>query len=162
FSLSGAFAIAAILALSFAGCSNNTDKLTPVVESSPLPDPASNLVGRVVRAAKNRVRVVRTNTGWQLERNGSPYFIKGAGGDGSCELLARLGGNSIRTWGAENLEKQLDDAQRNGISVCVGIWLGHEGHGFDWNDAAQIARQTEMVREAVQQYKGHPAVVLWG
>ena len=35
---------------------------------------------------------------WQLLRDGEPYFIKGAGGDQSLEMLAAAGGNTIRTW----------------------------------------------------------------
>src|SRR5271166_6421159 len=59
------------------------------------------------------VRVVKNGEGWQLLRNGEPYFIKGAGGDGPRALLARAGGNSIRTWGADKLDALLDEAQRN-------------------------------------------------
>src|SRR5436305_489292 len=70
------------------------------------------------------VRVVKSGDGWQLLRDGQPYFIKGAGGDGSRALLARAGGNSIRTWGADKLDKVLDEAHSHGLSVTVGIWLG--------------------------------------
>lgn len=107
------------------------------------------------------VRVVKTDAGYQLTRDGEPYFIKGAGGDGSRKLLAAAGGNSVRTWGAENLGPVLDEAHKHGLSVAVGIWLGHERHGFNYNDADQVARQAETVREAVQRYKDHPAVLLW-
>jgi hypothetical protein len=109
------------------------------------------------------VRVVKNRDGWQLLRDGQPYFIKGAGGDASREVLARAGGNSIRTWGADNkLEKVLDEAQRHGLSVTVGIWLGHERHGFNYNDADQVAAQYENAKKVVLRYKDHPAVLLWG
>jgi hypothetical protein len=108
------------------------------------------------------VRVVKDENGWQLLRNGQPYFIKGAGGDGSRALLAQAGGNSIRTWGADKLESMLDEAQRHGLSVAVGIWLGHERHGFNYNDADQVAAQYENVRQVILRYKDHPAVLMWG
>jgi hypothetical protein len=44
----------------------------------------------------------------------------------------------------------------------VGVWLGHERHGFDWNDPAAIARQRKMVEDAVVAYRDHPAVLSWG
>src|SRR5262249_21167310 len=99
------------------------------------------------------VRLVKNDDGWQLLRNGEPYFIKGVGGGGSRKALVAAGGNSLRTWGAENLQPVLDEAQQLGLSVAVGIWLGHERHGFNWNDADQVAAQYEMVRTTVLRYK---------
>jgi hypothetical protein len=104
----------------------------------------------------------KTSDGWELSRNGTPYFIRGAGGDGSRALLARLGGNSVRTWGTDDLKVKLDAAHKHGLSVAVGIWLGHERHGFNYNDPDQVSRQKEKVREAILRYKDHPAVLLWG
>jgi hypothetical protein len=108
------------------------------------------------------VKVVKTAGGWQLLRDGKPYFIKGAGGDGSRKALAAAGGNSVRTWGADKLGPLLGEARELGMSVTVGIWLGHERHGFNYNDADQVARQLEAARRAILQYKDHPAVLMWG
>jgi hypothetical protein len=108
------------------------------------------------------VRLEHTPQGYRLVRDGKPYFIRGAGGDGSLDLLARSGGNSLRTWGADHLQAKLDEAQRLGLTVAVGIWLGHERHGFDYNNADQVAAQFEEARRIVEQYKNHPAVLLWG
>lgn len=98
---------------------------------------------------------------WQLLRGGQPYFICGAGGDGPKPLLAKVGGNSYRTWGADDLGPKLDEAQRLGLSVTVGIWLGQERQGFKYDDPAQRRRQLERVRAAVAKYKGHSAVLMW-
>lgn len=108
------------------------------------------------------VRLERTANGHQLLRDGQPYFIRGAGGDGSLTLLAQCGGNSVRTWGADKLASKLDEAHRLGLTVAVGIWLGHQRHGFDYNNADQVAAQLEQAREAIERYKNHPAVLLWG
>lgn len=117
------------------------------------------------QAAEERpiaVRLEHSGDGYQLLRAGKPYLIRGAGGDGSLSLLAKAGGNSIRTWGADNLGAKLDEAHRLGLTVAVGIWLGHERHGFDYNSADQVADQFEQVRQAIERYKNHPAVLLWG
>lgn len=101
--------------------------------------------------------------GFRLLRGGEPYFIKGVGF--SNEPLARFkeaGGNSIRTWGAEGLGTLLDNAQSNGLTVCAGIWLGHERHGFDYGNAGQVARQRAEVKRVVERYRQHPALILWG
>jgi hypothetical protein len=56
----------------------------------------------------------------------------------------------------------LDEAQKRGLTVCAGIWLGHPRHGFDYHDPAQVAEQAEMVRQVVLRHKDHPALLLWG
>ena len=108
------------------------------------------------------VELRQTERGWQLFRGGEPYFIRGAGGDGSLEQLAAAGANSVRTWGADDIEARLDAAHALGLSVTVGIWLGHERHGFDYSDVSQVSAQLERARESVLRYKDHPAVLLWG
>lgn len=108
------------------------------------------------------VKLTKTAVGYQLTRNGEPYFIRGAGGSGPNDLLAKAGGNSLRTWGADHLDKVLDDAHQAGLSVAVGIWLGHERHGFNYNDADQVATQFAKAGEIIARYKDHSAVLLWG
>ena len=108
------------------------------------------------------VELRQTEDGWQLLRGGEPYFIRGAGGDASLESLAAAGANSIRFWDAQDIDARLDAAHALGLSATVGIWLGHERQGFDYNDEAQVKEQFERAREAVLRYKDHPAVLLWG
>lgn len=108
------------------------------------------------------VELRQSEQGWQLFRGGEPYFIRGAGGPASLEALAAAGANSVRTWNAEQTAQTLDEAHALGLTVAVGIWLGHERHGFDYNDNAQVRDQLERVRDIVLRYKDHPAVLLWG
>jgi len=112
-------------------------------------------------APAGTVRVEQTGDGWQLQRDGQPYFVKGAGGDGSKQLLRDCGGNSIRTWGADGAGKLLDEAQAGGLTVSVGIWLGHKEHGFDYHNAAAVAAQKDHARKAIEKNKDHPALLLW-
>lgn len=107
------------------------------------------------------VELVKTESGWQLERGGEPYFILGAGGDGPLDELAAAGANSIRTWGGD-VGTLLDDAHALGMTVTVGIWLGHERHGFDYGDPAQVEEQLENARKMVLKYRDHPALLMWG
>ncbi len=118
----------------------------------------------VVWAQPIPVEVVETaDGGWQLLRGGEPYFIKGAGGDGPKHSLAAAGGNAFRTWGvgAETGEL-LDLAHGLGLTVIVGHWLGHQRHGFDYNDLDQVTEQFERVRRDVLAHRDHPALLLWG
>ncbi len=115
------------------------------------------------------VKVSRDDQGhFVLLRNGQPYFIRGAGGSDHLALLREVGGNSIRTWGIETLEKPVDGQRlidrcgSLGLTVAAGIYVGHERHGFNYSDPAQIQQQREAIRAAVRKYKDHPALLVWG
>jgi hypothetical protein len=108
------------------------------------------------------VRVEKTPEGFRLLRDGKPYFVKGVGGTGSLAALAAAGGNSVRTWGADNLEAILDEAHRHGLTVTAGIWLGHQRHGFSYNDADQVAKQFDEARKIILRHRNHPALLAWG
>jgi hypothetical protein len=108
------------------------------------------------------VELKETDKGWQLLRDNKPYFIRGAGGNTGLKKMVAAGANSLRTWGSDNIDDLLDEAHSLGLSVTVGIWLGHERHGFDYNDETQVKAQFENARKAVLRYKDHPAVLLWG
>ena len=138
--------------------------VSPALAADPVPKAGQPSVKAVAAQAgkPSIVKLVKTDAGYQLTRGGQPFFIQGAGGSGPTDLLAKAGGNSIRTWGADHLDKVLDDAQRSGLSVAVGIWLGHERHGFNYNDADQVAQQYQKAGEVIQKYKDHQAVLVWG
>ena len=121
-------------------------------------------------APGSRVQVVKQSDGtFTLLRNGEPYRVKGAGmGDGDLRLLAESGGNSIRTWGIQQLEELvdgkplLDRAHELGISVTAGFWVQHVRHGFDYSNSTSINKQRDRLRSAVLKYRHHPALLAWG
>lgn len=109
-----------------------------------------------------RVELAGETGQFQLMRAGKPYLIQGGGGNSSLKVLAGVGGNSIRTWGTDHLDKVLDEAQEAGLTVTVGFWLGHPRHGFDYTNAKQVEDQYDRFKAAVMKYKDHPAVLMWG
>jgi Glycosyl hydrolases family 2, TIM barrel domain len=114
-----------------------------------------------VGECQSKVVLKKADGKFQLLRNGQPYEIKGAGGQTHLELLVKLGGNSIRTWGADDIGSVLENAQKNGLTVCVGFWLGHERHGFDYQDQNAVLKQLDDCLMVVRKYKDHPAVLIW-
>ncbi|VXC02392.1 conserved exported hypothetical protein [Luteimonas sp. 9C] len=113
-----------------------------------------------------RVRVVATADGHQLQVDGTPFRIRGAGlQDGDQEALAARGANAFRTWHtAEDpaqVRAMLDRAQRNGLMVAMGLHVGKERHGFDYGDAAAVAAQQARLLAQVRAHKAHPAVLMW-
>src|SRR5262245_29881749 len=106
-----------------------------------------------------RITMRRADSGnWELFRDGKPFTFRGAGGGSHLDVLAASGGNSIRTWGidalgATNKGKPLvDEARERGLSIAAGIWVGHERHGFNYSDPAQLEKQRQQVRAAVAKW----------
>lgn len=122
---------------------------------------SSAMFASIASAAPVVTKVDKSAAGYQLLRDGKPYFIQGAGGDGDKPFLKACGGNSFRTWGADDIDAKLDEAERLGLTVTVGIWLGHERHGFDYANAKSVQDQFDRAKAAVQKYKDHPAVLMW-
>jgi hypothetical protein len=123
---------------------------------------AALLASSAPAAEPSLVKLVENGGKWQLLRDGKPYFIKGGGGGGPKDVLAQCGGNSFRTWGiGASTPSELDQAQRLGLTVTLGYWLGHKEQGFDYGNAAAVKRQFESVKKAVEQYKDHPALLAW-
>ena len=92
----------------------------------------------------------KTGSGYRLTRAGQPYWIRGAGGRDYLELLKDSGANSIRTWGEEDIEDLLNRCQAQGLSVCVGIWLGQERQGFNYGNDGAVRAVCKSRRAAVQ------------
>ena len=125
------------------------------------------------------VEVKQTREGWQLYRNGEPFYIKGG-----CvvrnnispelnDLLAELnaaGGNCIRLWGTgPGTLGILDAAHAHGISVFLGLWMEHPighvdsaGAFFDYTNIAAVNNQIDNLAVQVERYKDHPALLAWG
>ncbi len=102
------------------------------------------------------------NGEWRLFRDGNPYFVKGGGGHVQLDKLVSIGGNSIRTWSTDNAREILDEAQKHGLTVMMGLWVQHERHGFDYSDKEKVGLQLETFTSTVRELKDHPALLLWG
>lgn len=109
-----------------------------------------------------KVAVHQENGGYELRRAGQPYFVKGAGGSQYPERIAAYGGNSIRTWSTTEAAQVLAGANKNHLTVMLGLDVARERHGFDYNDAVARTAQLQKIRNEVLKYKDDPAVLLWG
>ncbi|MDX9912748.1 MAG: glycoside hydrolase family 2 TIM barrel-domain containing protein [Phycisphaerales bacterium] len=117
------------------------------------------------------VEVRATPAGYRVFVDGSEYTIRGAGGTDHLEELVSCGGNTIRTWGQDQLDSRtwpdgttesvLDRAERLGLKVVVGYWLEHPAHGFNYADEAAVQAQLDDVRSFIESHKDHPAVLMW-
>lgn len=102
------------------------------------------------------VTIQRTESGYTLLRDGAPFFIRGAVGNRSLERLVQAGGNSIRAG-----VRDVDRADQLGLTVLANLPFGKPRWGFDYTDRIAVANQLDELRRTVQQFKGHPALLMW-
>lgn len=107
------------------------------------------------------VEVKKVNGRYMLYRHGSPFYIKGAGGYFHLDKLKECGGNSVRIWGIEAADYVLEEAQKHGLTVMLGLDMGRERQGFDYNNTAAVKKQLEDLEKVVIKYKDHPALLMW-
>ena len=113
-----------------------------------------------------KVEIVQTQNGYELRRGGEPYPIRGAGmASADLGAFASYGGNSIRTWttidGPVDTRVLLDQAHAHGVTVALGLPMGTERHGFDYDDEEAVAAQLETMRAEILKYRDHPALLFW-
>lgn len=102
------------------------------------------------------------DSSYQFLRNGQPYYVKGAGGSQYMYRVPAYGGNSIRTWNTQNGKEVLDSAHQNGLTVLMGLSVARERHGFDYDDEEAVEKQFQNLKNEVEKYKSHPALLAWG
>lgn len=122
-----------------------------------------------VSAAPMRTTVERDAAGrWTLRTDGRAFDVRGVGGVGDLSLAASIGATAVRTWGAEDLTREIegrplvDRAGELGLRVLAGLWLEHERRGFDYANPGHLAAQRARIRAEVRRHRDHPAIFAWG
>lgn len=118
------------------------------------------------RLAATKSEIKKEGDAYRLYVDEKPFYIKGAGLEfGNIAKLAEHGGNSFRTWRTDNgnksAEEVLDEAWKHGLFVTMGLEVGRERHGFDYDDKAAVAEQFERIKAEVTRLKDHPALIIW-
>lgn len=106
----------------------------------------------------------------KLYVNGEEFFVKGAAinggnnkGDGSnpfYDTAHERGANVVRTYSQINMSV-LDDFARKGMYINMGLVIGKESEGFDYNDETARKKQINTLKSVVDRYKNHPAILMW-
>lgn len=109
-----------------------------------------------------KVELVQEDGKWTILRGGEPYFVRGVGGHEYLDQAAAYGANSLRTWSPDNAQHILDEAHKRGMTVLMGLWVGQERQGFDYDDPKAVKAQLEGFRAVVKELKDHPALLMWG
>jgi hypothetical protein len=108
------------------------------------------------------VYIKKSDNGFQLIRNGKPFYIQGAGGNSHFEELASIGGNTIRLYDTINLGNFLNEAQKSNLAVIVDIPILQYNKKYDFylnEDSNRILKQK--IKALVNKFKNHPALLIW-
>ncbi|QDP00821.1 glycoside hydrolase family 2 TIM barrel-domain containing protein [Thalassotalea sp. PS06] len=112
-----------------------------------------------------KVEIEKQQNTYQLMVDGQPFTVKGVGlgwNQGkNLEALKAAGGNSFRTWSADNADEILTKAKELGLMVALGFDTEKQLHGFDYNDEQTVREQFERFKTVVDKYKNHPNLLLW-
>jgi hypothetical protein len=114
----------------------------------------------------SKVELIHNDGKYQLFVNNKPFYVKGAGLEfGNIDALGKHGANSFRTWRTENGKEDakaiLDKAQKNGLMVLMGLEVGRERHGYNYDDTVWVKKQFEYLKSEVMRLKDHPAILGW-
>lgn len=119
------------------------------------------------KAGPAKVELREKDGKYRLYVDGEEFYVKGAG----CECwhipsLAAHGANSFRTWMDSEAQRDglemLNEAEEYGLKILMGLRLGRERHGFDYDNVDSVAAQFERIKATVMEYKDHPALLGWG
>jgi hypothetical protein len=108
------------------------------------------------------VFIQKTSSGYELIRNGNPFYILGAGGSSNFNVLAELGGNTIRIYDTVQIIKKLDEAHKNNLAVIIDIPIPAHHKSYDYySDDLKNMILKENVKSLVSECKNHPALLMW-
>ncbi|WP_053992568.1 glycoside hydrolase family 2 TIM barrel-domain containing protein [Mangrovimonas sp. TPBH4] len=108
------------------------------------------------------VRIIETEKGYEIIRNGRPFYIKGAGGKPYFKELSEAGGNTLRLYDTINTAKILDEALKYDIAVILDIPLpDYNRYAWAYEDNSKIELMKTRIRDYVMEHKDHPALLMW-
>lgn len=109
-----------------------------------------------------KVYVKKTSNGYQLIRNGNPFFIKGSSGNSHFAELKAAGANTLRIYDTLHLQQKLDMADSLGLAVIVDIPVPRfvEPDTIFSNEES-MAKLYKGTKKFVTRYKDHPALLYW-
>ena len=115
-----------------------------------------------VENTSRKVYISEYDGSYTMVRNGQPYKIVGAAGHTNLKKLKEIGGNTIRTYDTLNLGSILDNAEKNGLAVMVGLPIPESKYSKYVYDKPEVrSKQFRDIKKLINKYKDHPAVLLW-
>jgi hypothetical protein len=115
---------------------------------------------KTVTDESRMVYIKKANNGFQLIRNGSPFYIRGAAGNSHFGDLRECGGNTIRLYDTINLGAALNEAAKYGLAAIVDIPIPVNRYSVYESDSANRILM-QKTRDFVRRFKNFPALLMW-
>lgn len=108
------------------------------------------------------VYIKKDQNGFKLYRNGNPFRIRGAAGDGNyLRSLADIGANTVRIYDSIS-EAILDRAYQNNLAVIIDIPIPKYTKEYNfYEDEKNNVELKDSIKILVNKYKNHPALLFW-
>ena len=125
----------------------------------------STFIKKEDKIQSQKVSIKNVNGQYNFYINDSVFNIKGIGFNygyrADFENLKKTGANAIRTWSTKNADTISAAAKKFDLKVALGINIGKELWGFDYNDSVAVKKQYARVTKIIDQYKNHPNLLCW-
>lgn len=112
---------------------------------------------------KPTVYIQKTDDGYNLMRNGKPYYMYGGAAHGNyLEELKEAGANTARIYDTINLSVTLDKAAALGLAAVVDIPMPKFNNAAMYYEDDELFKLVkENVERVVKKHKDHPALLYW-
>ena len=109
------------------------------------------------------VYIEKTGGGYQLMRNGKPFYINGGAAHSSyLNELKEAGANTARIYDTINLSTTLDKAEALGIAVVVDIPMPKFNNALVYYEDETLFNSVKAnVERVVKKHRDHPALLYW-
>ena len=114
----------------------------------------------------SQVEILSHESGYKLLVNGEHFPVRGVAidsnyGSTNLKLLKDIGGNSFRTYHYGKIDEELALAKKYGLMVMIGLQMGRDLEGFNYNDQQAVEKQYQRITSIVDKYKHHPNLLAW-
>lgn len=112
-----------------------------------------------------KVKVLEVNNVSNFHIDEKKFDLRGVGFNweynNDIAGISKIGANAIRTWTTKYADSILPLAKKHDLKVALGISIGKELWGFDYNNKEAVEKQFEKVKKIIEKYKNHPNLLCW-
>jgi hypothetical protein len=112
-----------------------------------------------VPTGPGHTRIVKNASGFALTRDGLPYYIRGIAGQARIDAAPQYRANSTRTYSSGNATSVLDSANRQCMTVMLGIDLSKDP--AQYTNPSYLNNKRNEVSGLLNRVKDHPALLAW-
>lgn len=124
----------------------------------------------LVTAAAEHFFLQQSGDIWQVSSDlgilGDEGTLRGAGGYTHLSAAKAAGAEAVRTWGFDQLNDTIEEAEALGLKYSAGIWLTHDEEAYencsgDIREDPYWQKELERILDGVRAFKNSSAILWW-